>query len=283
IRAPGLADSALEFSLRSYSPGSRATFEVCAGDRRVAVKAYAEDPSPEAELYEALAAAGLAGDSGVRVAPLLTWDRDLRVLVNGWLEGPTANQLVKCRQGRRAGELAARWFQRAASLPVKLGPPVGAADVMDRARTWVATLSAADPALGADAVALAESLARTQPNEGTPRLVHGTLYARHILDLGDGPGVIDWQRFGQGPLEFDAGTFLATISRSGLLDKTRETEAVQAQEAFLAGTAGLLDGRSLAWHQAAVLLRLASKQNRRHDNRWRERAYALLGEATRLL
>src|SRR2546430_7974548 len=106
IRAPGLGDGPIEFSLRSYSPGSRATFEACAGDRRVAVKAYAEDPSPEAELYEALAAAGLAGDSGVRVAPLLTWDRDLRVLVNGWLEGPTANQLVKCRQGRRAGALA---------------------------------------------------------------------------------------------------------------------------------------------------------------------------------
>ena len=248
----------------------------------MAVKAYAEDPASEAALYEALAAAGLGGESDVRVPPLLAWERDLRVLVIGWLDGPTTRDLVRSGQGRRAGELAARWFQRTASLSVKLGTPVGVRDVMDWARTWVATLSADDPALGTAAVALAESLERKQPTEGTPRLVHGTLYARHLIDLGDGPGVIDWQRFGQGPMELDAGTFLATISRIGLLDKTRETEALQAQEAFLAGTAGLLDKRSLAWHEAAMLLRLAGKQNRRHDDRWRERACALLGEATRL-
>ena len=83
-------------------------------------------------------------------------------------------------------------------------------------------------------------------------------------------------------MELDAGTFLGTVSRIGLLDRTRETEALQAEETFLAGTAGLLDGRSLAWHQAAVLLRLAGKQNRRDDDRWRERAHALLREAALL-
>jgi len=281
IRVPGLGDGPVEFLLRGYTPGSRATFEARAGRYRVAVKAYAEDAAPEATLYEALAAE-LAGDWQVRVPPLLAWERDLRVLVIGWLEGPTARDLVRSGQGRRAGELAARWLQRTASLPMKLGPPLGATDVMDRVRTWVAALTASDPALGTAAVALAESLARTQPKEGISRLVHGTLYARHIIDLGDGPGVIDWQRFGQGPLELDAGTFLGTVSRIGLLDKTRETEALQAEETFLAGTAGLLDGRSLAWHQAAVLLCLAGKQNRRDDVRWRERAHALLREAALL-
>ena len=282
IRVPGLGDGPVEFLLRGYTPGSRATFEARVGGRRVAVKAYAEDPAPEAALYEALAAAGLGGVSDVRVPPLLAWERDLRVLVIGWLEGPTARDLVRSGQGRRAGELAASWLQRTASLPMKLGPPLGATDVMDRVRTWVAALTASDPALGTAAVALAESLARTQPKESISRLVHGTLYARHIIDLGDGPGVIDWQRFGQGPVELDAGTFLGTVSRIGLLDKTRETEALQAEETFLAGTAGLLDGRSLAWHQAAVLLCLAGKQNRRDDVRWRERAHALLREAALL-
>src|SRR5206468_2502026 len=148
IRVPGLGDGPVEFLLRGYTPGSRATFEARAGARRVAVKAYAEDPAPEAALYEALAAAGLGGVSDVRVPPLLAWERDLRVLVIGWLEGPTARDLVRSGQGRRAGELAARWFQRTASLSVKLGIPVGVRDVMDWARTWVATLSADDPALG---------------------------------------------------------------------------------------------------------------------------------------
>ena len=154
--------------------------------------------------------------------------------------------------------------------------------MLHRGRKRGAALAAADPTLGIAATELIGTLARNQPKENAPRLVHGTLYARHIIDLGDGPGVIDWQRFGQGPVELDAGTFLATISRIGLLDKTREAEALQAQEAFLAGTAGLLDIRSLAWHEAAMLLRLVGKQNRRHDDRWRERACALLGEATRL-
>src|SRR5437773_7798166 len=282
IRVPGLGDGPVEFLLRGYTPGSRATFEARAGGRRVAVKAYAEDPAPEAALYEALAAAGLGGESDVRVPPLLAQERDLRMLVIGWLEGPTVRDLVRSGQGRRAGELAARWFQRTASLPVKLGPPLDAAQVLHRARDWAAGLVADDSALGTKATELAEILARTQPRESAQRLVHGTLYARHIIDLGDGPGVIDWQRFGQGPVELDAGTLLATISRIGLLDKTRETEAMHAREAFLAGTAGLLAERALAWHQAVMLLRLAGKQNRRDDDRWRERAHALLREAALL-
>src|SRR6266567_799807 len=117
FRVPELSDSPIEFSLRGYSTGSRATFEARAGDRRVAVKAYAEDPAPEAVLYEALASAGLGGESDVRVPPLLAWEQDLWVLVIGWLEGPTARDLVRSGQGRRAGELGARWFQRTASLP----------------------------------------------------------------------------------------------------------------------------------------------------------------------
>src|SRR5438445_8604610 len=172
IQVPGLGDGPVEFLLRGYTPGSRATFEARVGGRRVAVKAYAEDPAPEAALYEALAAAGLGGESDVRVPPLLAWERDLRVLVIGWLEGPTARDLVRSGQGRRAGELAARWFQRTASIPVKLGPPLGAAQMLHRARDWAAGFLPIDSALGTKARELAEILAGTQPKEeGTPRLV----------------------------------------------------------------------------------------------------------------
>src|SRR3989449_516727 len=263
IRVPGLGDGPVEFLLRGYTPGSRAPFEARVGGRRVAVKAYAEDPAPEAALYEALAAAGLGGESDVRVPPLLAWERDLRVLVIGWLEGPTVQELVKNGQGKHAGGLAARWLRRVASLSVKLGPRLGAARVLPGAGVGAAVL--APPVAGREppATELVGIRAKTRPKPSPPPLVPGTLSARHILDLGDGPGVIDWQRFGQGPVELDAGTFLATISRIGLLDRTRESEVAQAREAFLVGTAGLLDGRSLAWHQAAMLLRLAGKQNRR--------------------
>ncbi len=272
----------VELVLCGYHPGARATLDARVGQRRFAVKTFADDPAPEAALYQALGAAGLAGDSGARVPPLLAWDHDLRVLVIGWLEGPTTHELVKQAQGRRAGELAAQWVRRTASLQVKLGLPLGAAGMMHETRAWIGTLGTADLSVGAAARALAEALARTEPrDDGVVGLVHGTLYARHILDAGEGPGVIDWHRFGQGPAELDAGMFLATLSRLRLLHPVHAGEALLAEQAFLEGTRDLLDERALAWHQAAALLQLTERlPDGRGD--WRARAHVLLAEATRL-
>jgi hypothetical protein len=286
--APPVADRdgpAIEFQLCGYSQGTRATFEARAGNRRLAVKAYAEDPAAEAALYEALAAAGLGGDSGVRVPPLLFWDRALRVLAIGWLEGPTAHELLRDRQGARAGELGAKWLQRAASLSVRLGPPFGAGRILSKVDNWITTLHAADPALGTAATAVGAMLERTRPKETVPHLVQGTLYARHIFDLGDGLGVIDWQRFGQGPLELDAGMFLATLARVGLDHEKLAGEAARAEEAFLARTRGLLDARALGWFRASAFFHLAARRAR-HPERHRperllELTQALLGEAAR--
>src|SRR5207249_11265489 len=123
----------------------------------------------------------------------------------------------------------------------------------------VVQLDAADRGLGSAARRLAGILTQTLPKNGSRRLVHGTFYARHVLDQADGVGVIDWQRFGQGPLELDAGMFFATTWRYGLDHKPLAVEAARAEQALLAGTAGLLDERVLAWHRAAALLRLAGK------------------------
>src|SRR5438105_183786 len=273
----------VELVLCGYHPGARATLEARVGQRRFAVKTFADDPAPEAALYQALGAAGLAGDSGARVPPLLAWDHDLRVLVIGWLEGPTAHDLVKQGQGRHAGELGAQWVRRTASLPVKLGLPFGTAGMMHETRAWIGTLGTADLSVGAAARALAEALARTEPrDDGSVGLVHGTLYARHILDVGDGPGVIDWHRFGQGPVELDAGMFLATLSRLRLLHPAHTGEALRAEQAFLEGTRDLLDERALAWHRAAALLQLTERLPTAARGDWRARAHALLGEAARL-
>ena len=331
IPALGLAGEPVELVLRGYTPGSRATFEARVGSRRFVVKAYGSDPAPEAALYRALGAGGLGGPSGVRVPPLLAWERGLRMLVIGWLEGPTVNDLVKGGEGKRAGELAARWVQRAAGLQVDLGPPLGAPELLDRARRWAAEMSGADPVLGGAATVVTGILALTAPRrrhrlraglvgalegvwertrewaaglrtadpalrfaaaalpprptraravESPPTLVHGTLYARHLLDLGDAPGVIDWQRFGQGPQELDAGTLLATIWRIGLKDERLASEAKLAEETFLARTSGLLNACAVAWYRAAVLLRLACKCVRRRSD-WLAHGHALLREAVR--
>src|SRR5438132_13402247 len=76
--------------------------------------------------------------------------------------------------------------------------------------------------------------------------------------MGDGPGVIDWQQFGQGRFEVDAGMFLATISLAALRHQEVADEATRATEAFLEGTRGLVDPDALEWYRAASLLHLAA-------------------------
>jgi hypothetical protein len=267
IRSQGLAraipslgiDGPAEVRLCGYTRGERATLEVRAGSRRVAIKSYATNPAGEAALYKALGTAGLAEQSGICVPPLLFQDRKLRLIVLGWLEGPTVLHLIRRGQGERAGHVAARWFRRAASLDQRFGRRRGAAHALRKASEGLSELAVADPDLGTFAVALSKVLARTRPRDGPLRLVHGTLYDRHILDLGDRTGVIDWQRFGRGPLELDAGVFLATISRVALRHEPLREAVSHAEKAFREGTAGLLDETALAWHQASALFRLAAK------------------------
>jgi phosphotransferase family enzyme len=259
IPSLGIDDSPVEVRLCGYTPGQRATLEVRAGSRRVAVKAYATNPAAEAALYKALGTDELAPRSGICVPPLLFLDRKLRIIVIGWLEGPTVLQLIRRGEGERAGYVAARWFRRAAALDVRLGPRRGAAHALRKAQEGILDLGIADRGLGSLATALLWKLVRTRPRDGRPRLVHGTLYDRHILDLGNCTGVIDWQRFGRGPLEMDAGVFLATISRTALRHEPLAEEVSRAEKSFREGTAGILDESSMAWHQAAALLRLAAK------------------------
>ena len=144
-------------------------------------------------------------------------------------------------------------------------------------------LGASDRLLGADAKEATKKLIRRQPAEKSRQLVHGTLYARHILDLGDGPGVIDWQQFGQGPVEVDAGMFLATISRLAFRHPDVADEAARAEETFMARTRGLVDVRIVNWYRAAGLLHLAGsglKTGLRRSVPTPE-AHALVAEASR--
>ena len=277
----------VELLLRGYSEGKRATFEACSGDRRIAIKLCAGDAEPEACLYRELSARGLAPPpdaecgSGARVPRLLAWDRKLHLLALGWLDGPTVNQLIKEGHGEHAGELASRWFRRAASLSMLHGHSYGPGSVLRRAPTWVGRLAEADAMLGAEASALLQELVRTLPPAGSPGLVHGTLYGRHIIDTGEGPGLIDWDGFGHGPLEFDAGVFLATVWRIRLTGSDMECAVTRAEQAFLAGTVGCLDPRALAWYRSAALLNIAHRLETRSKRNWKARALTLLQEAGR--
>jgi Phosphotransferase enzyme family len=286
IPALGLDGRPAELILRGYTPGDRAAIEVRLSDpgvSRFAIKVYAGDPAPEAELYMALAGAGLASGNGVRVPRLLAWDAALKLVVLEWLEGLPLNDVVKEGPPERAGELGARWLRCAASLPVRLGPPHGPARVISESGRFIDMLEDGDPALGSAGRTVIESLSEHLPRESAPHLVHGTLYTRHLIDMEGhgvgGLGVIDWQRSGQGPLELDAGTFLATLSRTGLLRNRRVSDVDRAEKAFRAETSALLDERAVAWYEAAALLRLAGRMLRRRPP---AKAVPLLEQAARL-
>ena len=277
----GAGEDPVELLLRKHKHELKATVEARGGNRHFAIELYASDPAPVVELYEALARAGLAGDAGARVPPLLTWDRDLRLTVVGWLEGPTARDLIQSGQGERAGQLGAEWLVRAATLQVRLGKLTGRDRALRRTRKWIAALHAADPALGGDAQAVADRLARSSVKDGAIRLIHDAFHVRNVVDLGDGPGVFDWERFGQGPAEVESGMFLASIFAVGLRGDTesRAASARQARQAFLDRAGPLLDERALEWHQAAALLRKADRVLTRKRGDWRGRARALLARA----
>ena len=255
----GLGHLPVQLELCGYTPGARATFEVRAGNQRFALKVYAEDPSQEVALYKALAEAGLAGDSGPRVPKLLAWEPGIRAFAITWLDGYQANELIKVGRGRRAGRLAAAWLRRLVSRSPKLGPPVGPSNVLARCVQSVESLRAADLALGTASEKVLSTLRSAEPENRRPCLVHGTLYARHVLDLGNGPGIIDWERFGQGPIELDAGMFCATVARSAFRNTGWAKPAAQAERAFLRRIRASVDGQAVAWYWAAALLQLASR------------------------
>jgi hypothetical protein len=274
----GLDGRPVELTVCRYATGRRIALEVRSGDRHLAVKAYAEPPEQEVELYAALA----GGSHGVQVPPLLGWDRELGLMAIGWVDGPDVTALIERGEGWRAGELAAVWVQSAPALPVRFGRAIETGRLLAKAWKWAATLEAADPDLGTAASAVVERLSTAPPPDSLPRLVHGSFYDRHVIDVGEGVGLVDWESFGQGPAELDAGVFLSMVWRIGLRDASQRAESARAMAAFLEDTRGLLDERALAWHRARTLLDFAHKKTRRSADDRLVEARQFLVEAARL-
>jgi hypothetical protein len=279
IPALGIPDDAeVELRVLAHKPGLRAALLATTRDQRHIIKIVDGDPSDEAALHRAFADAALAGDSGDRVPRLVHVDPNLGILVMGCLEGSEAAHLLRNGRAERAGELAARWLHRVVTLPFVIGKPIHAYKLLKRASKWVIALGRAEPGLGKAAAAVAGALMRSPPPTRTARLVHGTFHDRNVLDLGDGVGVIDWTRYRQGPMEFDAGTFLASISRAGL-DERRAPDAAAAERAFLGGISGLVHEPSVAWFRGTALLALADRVLSKKKGDWLARAHALVSLA----
>jgi ABC-type multidrug transport system ATPase subunit len=262
-------------------PGRRCTFRVESGGQRLLVKAYAKDCGHLARLYEQFEREGLAG-GGPPCAPVLVgYEPSLFLIVTEWFAGPSAQDLIAERADSRSSELAAAWLSATSAARIDIGPEWGAAEALARLERYVGSIHRADPALGSQASALLEALAARAPSNGTRVIQHGSFRPSHVLDLGAGPGVIDWDRFRQATREVDVAMFLAGLSRLATIRPESRATAADAAERFLAGVAHLVQEEPLAWHRGAALIACACFQtNRRgHVARWRDQARELLEEA----
>jgi hypothetical protein len=277
----GLPGVDAEPDLLKYHPGHRCIFSVQAPGRRVVVKAFSDDASPLAQIFQRLQAEGLASGRPPTVPPLVAFSADLHLVANDWLQGPSARDLIAGGKGRRAGELAAEWLRCSAFLEIDAGVP-DRPGLLQVTEHLGGELAGAAPDLGEEANRLLDMLRDWLPPTRPPTLRHGTFYGAHVLDLGAGPGVIDWDSSTGGPLELDAGTLLGWVSRHTSGHPSLAADVAEAESALMEGIAGLVDEGALNWYRAATLVKFAARLALRQPDR-RARSAELLGEARRLL
>jgi hypothetical protein len=276
----GVSDDVERVRLLRHQPG-RCTFEVTCGGRRVALKAYSPARAAALDLCELLEGEGLASGRAPTVPPIIARSRSLGLLVMAWLEGANGRDLIEGGRATRVGELAAEWLRAESGLKVELGRPYGPAAALQEVSRWARKIGRVDTELGAEASAVVTGLRAAPPPHRHEGVRHGDFSPEHVLDLGDGPGVIDWDSFRRGAIELDAARFLAALSWLSGENSGRVDGASEAAAALRAGLDGILDQRALAWYRAAVNVRLAKKLCRETPRpaRWRARAGSLLAEA----
>jgi hypothetical protein len=276
----GVSDDVQEVRLLRHQPG-RCTFEATCGGRRLALKAYSPARAAALDLCDWLEGKGLASGRAPTTPPIIARSRSLGLLVTAWLEGPSGHELIGGGRPARAGELAAEWLRTEARLTARLGRSYGPDATLQEVARWTRKIGRVDPELGAEASAILTSLRVARPTLTHEGVRHGDFSPEHVLDLGDGPGVIDWDSFRRGALELDAARFLGALSWLAGERPGRAQGGAEAAASLRAGLDGLLDEGALAWYRAAVHVRLAKKLCRETPRpaRWRARARALLAEA----
>jgi phosphotransferase family enzyme len=270
-----------EARVRKYHPGNRCTLQVDKDEMRMALKLYVDDPSSLAALLRRFEREGLATGSAPTVPRLLGYDEELRFIATAWLEGPSGKQLIEEAHGERTAELALGWLYAAREVPIELGEEFGAAELLGLTEQRVRKIRSEDPALAPLATHCYEELAVHPPVDGPRNVRHASFKPSSIIDVG-GPGLIDWDGYRQGALEYEAAGFLSALSRrsqnrhapASELEELRRTQA-----RFRDGLAGLADPQTLNWYLAAELVKHAARLARRQPRDWKERALGILEDA----
>jgi hypothetical protein len=280
----GFPADAVGISVLKHHRGARCALRIETSRGPVVLKAFHRDPAPLIEVMDALDKEGLASGRPPTAAPLLGFDTSLRFLVIAWLDGPRARDMLDGDgTGERVGELGAMWLRRASTSGIKMGDRWGPERMGDEIARWVRLLDEADGELGSKAKNVQKQLSAIRTSQDRYLLCHGSFSPSHVFDMGEGPGLIDWDSFCLAPLELDGGRFLANLSRLVVGGSSANVEADRAVQAFRAGIADLADHKSLEWHRAAMQLKVAMHLAKRRSSRWEERAGLIMDDAGRAL
>jgi hypothetical protein len=211
---PALAPLAARATVVRYHPGKRCTLRRVTGERGVFAKVFAASSStPVYQDLVALQRVASKGEVKVRLAEPLSWDASARTLWQAALPGQPATRGL-C--GRHGDDLARRMGMGAASLTrANVTPSVvfdGAAQLA-RSRRHAGELARRVPALSGMVTAIVDCLAGLHARWPSHDLrpIHGAPHTNQWLDAGSGIGLIDFDRFGAGDPEMDAGVVLANF------------------------------------------------------------------------
>jgi hypothetical protein len=255
---------------------------VVSGTERYLIKAFRRRVRRQVELFGALADAGRAEPGRPRIPRLLAHDLDLRAYCTEWLEGPTLDQVILAGHGERAGLLAGGWLADIHPLPLGGDGRPFDASPLEYLEAWTAIIAGGDRRLGRRAAAIGESLRRRGPPPGAPGLLHGSFSVTSIIDCAEGPGVVDWDGFGHGAMEQDAGEFLATVTRVALREPRAQPAAGAARRAFLERLGDHVDADAVRWFETLSLIKNARHAARSRRAGWHAQATRLLETAERL-
>jgi aminoglycoside phosphotransferase (APT) family kinase protein len=279
LRALGLPPPFDGVAVLKHHEGSRCTFVLRAAGRLLVAKAFRRPGVVEAQtaLGRALERHGLASGTPPTAPRIVAADPELRIFVTEHVDGPSSTTLLA--RGTRAGLIASDWLRRQWAAPIRLGPPYGVEDFLARVERNQLRIAGASAALGVRAAEVVATLAEDLPDGTGPVLVHGSFSASHVVDLGAGAGVIDWDGFAQGPREIDAAAFLATAARVATGRPTLAGPVASAVAAFRGAIAADVDPRALAWYEAGARLRNARHVCVHRPPDWEARAERLLTPA----
>jgi hypothetical protein len=281
----GLSARGAEAQLLKHHPGKRCTLRIDLDGEPVALKLYADDPSPLADLLRRFELVGLATGRGPTVHPLLGFDGVLRIIATGWLHGPSGSELISGGAGERAAGLALEWLQAASRVSIELGERCGPAEILAVTERGVRRIEAVDAALGSLASLQYEHLGSDPPPDAPMNVRHASFKPNSMIDIG-GAGLIDWDGFRQGAAEIEAAGFLSALSRMAQASHAsvvKVNELGNARRAFHEGITGTVDERALGWYVVAELIKHAGRIARRRRQGWQKRAHALLLEAATVL